>query len=375
MTWSVSRIRIGRLAGMLLATSTDAGAQRPLPIYDVREEIRIASNETAPGMALTAVHHLAVLPDGRIITVHRDEAVVRIFAADGRLARVVGRRGDGPGEFRRPVLAGYVLDTIWVHDATRRRYVRVRADGELTDLLASPGGGAPLGLTSATTSLRASGSDSMPITVHRGETGVRILPVTRRIAGHRFDLRDEGARGRRGGRGPETVEMYSPLAVGTLFELAPGGHELVVVEPGELWGGRPGQFAIERVQTATGDRTGRVVVSLPAKEVTRSAADSLIAEQAERMGRLGDQFRANARVPRYYPAVGEVVVGGDGILWTSDPAEPRTWVVVDRAGTPLMRVRVPAGFRVFAVSRTHVWGTVLDSVDLPIVVRYRVLDR
>jgi hypothetical protein len=37
-----------------------------------------------------------------------------------------------------------------------------------------------------------------------------------------------------------------------------------------------------------------------------------------------------------------------------------------------MRVRLPNGFRVIAVSRTHVWGVTLDTDDLPIILRYRV---
>jgi hypothetical protein len=62
----------------------------------------------------------------------------------------------------------------------------------------------------------------------------------------------------------------------------------------------------------------------------------------------------------------------DGVLWLTEHASPDTRLVVDPAGKLLMRVRLPKGLRVAAVSRTHVWGITHDADDLPILIRYRV---
>ena len=370
MCASLVRVAAGLVVVRLVAGG-DAGAQPAIPTREVREEIRIASNDAVPGMALTTISDLAVMPDGRMVTAHGREAVVRIFAPDGRLLRTIGRRGDGPGEFRNPYVVGYIGDTIWVHDSRRRRYIRIAANYETTDLVASPPRTPTLGLTSGTTSLSYA-EEPTPLAIFRGDSIVRGFPIPiRTVVGHSFEVRDDAMRGAARGRGPVRT-MYSPLATGTFAKLVPGGRELVLVESAELWGGRTGQLAVRRVQTATGDTSRTVVVTLPARAVTRSEGDSLIAERAGRSGRLANQIRANARVPSHYPAVGDVRVGADGAVWVADAADMRSWVVVDRAGTPLARVRLPARFTVFAVSRTQVWGALLDDVDLPTIVRYAI---
>lgn len=375
-------IRVMLLASLPLVTASGIGAQASLPTVDAREEIRIASNDSVPGMLLTGIADLAVLPDGRILTTHRREAVLRVFDSNGRLTRVVGRRGGGPGEFEGPGGVGFVGDRIWVNDPPRYQLFDARSYEPAGELDRGPTGGYFLGLASDSTSFyHAPADDSGRASIHdrRGRRRLAIdLPI--RLAGHHFEMQVEeiSPAGMRTGR---TVSRttYSPLVTATQLRLVPGGREVVVLEASELWNGPPGHFTIRRIETATGRVSAPVTVALPARRVTRSEADSLINEMpalyrsmAARDPRVGEQYRGKAKAPDTYPAFMSFVPSADGVLWLREYARPDTWVIVDVAGKALVRVRLPTGFIVKAVSRTHVWGYTLDADDLPIISRYRV---
>jgi hypothetical protein len=50
-----------------------------------------------------------------------------------------------------------------------------------------------------------------------------------------------------------------------------------------------------------------------------------------------------------------------------------TRLVVGVDGRPRMRVKVPRDFNIRYATATHVWGTLRDADDLPIIVRYRLI--
>ena len=376
-------IPLAGAASVLLLGGPAAGAQVAIPTVDVREEIRIASNEAVPEMRLTGVDDLAVLPDGRIVTGHYREAVARVFDPNGRLLTVLGRRGQGPGEFTRVSQVGYVGERIWVRDQARGyQLFDARTYEPLRRLVQRPaGGGSSLGLTSDSTSFfhRQSPEDSARIGIfNRAGELRRAIELPLRRAGHHFEIQMPeivGGGFLSGRMVPRT--MYSPLAVATALRAVPGGREVIVLEASELWNGPPGQFTIRRIETATGRITPPVTVALPVRRVTPSEADSLIKASTSRlMGprdvKPAEEYRAKARVPAVYPAFMSVTPSADGVLWLTEYASPDTRLVVDLTGKPLMRVRLPKNFRVLAVSRTHVWGVALDADDLPIISRYRV---
>src|SRR5688572_19625875 len=101
-------------------TASAVSGQQGIPTVAVREELRISSDDPAPGMLLTAIEDLTVLPDGRIVTAHFRESVVRVFDPNGRLLTVIGRPGQGPGEFRNAWRVGWVGDRIWVNEGGGR---------------------------------------------------------------------------------------------------------------------------------------------------------------------------------------------------------------------------------------------------------------
>jgi hypothetical protein len=358
------------------AAGTEARAQAATATHELREELRIVSSETVPGMLLTGVSDLTVLPDGRIITLHAQERLFRVFDTAGSLMRTVGRRGQGPGEFEMPRGVGYVGDTIWVHDLRRSRYLLFGPDFEPAGSVAMVRpGGIYHGLTSATTSMVSPAGDTGVIGIYEGERLLHPIRVPYRVAGHQYQVRmDVGApAGMVTGR-TTLQSRRSPLSVRTNAVRLPGGREAAILESAELWGGRPGQLTIRYAQTATGNVSAPVTVSLPPRRVTASQADSIIAAAAGRGSASNQaQVRANARVPTHFPAYSSATATADGTLWLSEYGEPGTRLVLDRSGATLMRVRIPERFSMREVSRTHVWGTYRDADDLPIIVRYRIV--
>ncbi len=70
----------------------------------------------------------ARLADGRLAVVDANSRQVRIFDEAGTFIRSWGRRGDGPGEFQRPALAGTHGDTLVLIDPNNRRLTWMLAD-------------------------------------------------------------------------------------------------------------------------------------------------------------------------------------------------------------------------------------------------------
>lgn len=77
--------------------------------------------------------------DGRMVIADAGEARITIFASDGTIVRSIGRRGDGPGEFRFPSSPRF--DThgrIHVVDIPRHRIYVFLADGTLVREISTP---------------------------------------------------------------------------------------------------------------------------------------------------------------------------------------------------------------------------------------------
>jgi hypothetical protein len=375
--------RVGPAVAVPFIIGAGIGLQASIPTLDVREEIRIESSDSVPGMLLTGIEDLVVLPDGRILTTHRREAVVRVFDSSGRLIKVVGRRGDGPNEFRGVRQVGYVDALFWVEDLGWNQYKLFdsRTYEPVGSVAQGPTSGSFMGLTSDTTSFYSTARSDSPRVGIYDRAGRRRIPidVAIRRAGHQFEVpwTEISPAGFLTGRiVPRT--LYSPLRTMTELRLVPGGGEAVVLEASELWKGPPGQFTIRRIETATGRVSAPVTVSLPARRVTRSEADSLVRHSTPsvtdaRDNKGAEEYRAKATVPATFPAYRTFITSADGVLWLTEHARPDMGLMVDLTGQPLFRVRLPKGFRVLAVSRTHLWGISFDADDLPIISRYRVL--
>lgn len=70
---------------------------------------------------------MGLLAGGRLAVLDADQ--IFILSPEGRLLATAGRRGGGPGEFRRPAAISILGDTIFVYDQASRRLSAFLADG------------------------------------------------------------------------------------------------------------------------------------------------------------------------------------------------------------------------------------------------------
>lgn len=68
--------------------------------------------------------------DGRLVTADIKNPAIRVYSAQGKFLRAIGRAGEGPGEYRLPFLE-LDHDTVFIHDPRLRRVMVFTLDGTL----------------------------------------------------------------------------------------------------------------------------------------------------------------------------------------------------------------------------------------------------
>jgi len=130
------------LAALLAAAtlvSCDASRSRPsvalapaAPFSEVLQPVRTIVLQTPPSSPIVNVAGLDIAPDGRLVVVDGSDPSAQLFAPDGRLLRVLGRKGSGPGEFQVPQSPRFGPDgRIHVLDFRDKRISVFHADGSL----------------------------------------------------------------------------------------------------------------------------------------------------------------------------------------------------------------------------------------------------
>jgi hypothetical protein len=384
---------------LLTASEVQAPAQQEPPFYDLAEELRIVSNESSPATSLSTISALTVLSDGGIVTVHGDrvdlrhsgygivgdgttpELLLRIYDANGQFLRAIGAKGAGPGEFRAMAQAGSVGDDVWVTDYYTDRHTVLSRDGKpisiqrvrsATMLAILPGGRrfvrAFFSNPSEPLDLQLGGRplDSLAYSVE-DSTGAKVTSVVAIPSSghHRFGTRAEN----------RMMIFEQELDGSDIPLISPGATHFGVLSDASQWGGRPGQ-----VRLYHGGSDGRITtqeISFPPRRVPSNYIDSIVnsryaSASAALKAQVRNVLREKLHVPGYYPVLAAALIGRDGALWIQPMYEPGIWHVAI-GGRRTMRVRVPSGTNVMAVSRAKVWAVRKDANDLPIVLRYRLV--
>ncbi len=110
--------------------------------WRVEQRLEIAPDDARPETEFGYVADVAAVGDTLYVLDQMGQQV-RVFGPDGSLARIIGRAGDGPGEFSN--FASTLLvsrDTLMVADWGRGRLHRFTTSGSFIDDSLLPGGGA-----------------------------------------------------------------------------------------------------------------------------------------------------------------------------------------------------------------------------------------
>jgi hypothetical protein len=290
-------------------------------------------------------------PDGRIALLDVDRRAVVFVDSTGRTMSVVGRRGEGPGEFQFPSSVGRCqADSLYVWD---RGLARVS--------IFSPTGSYVRELRPAVT----------------GAVQPGCLPDGKFVA---LDASQVGS-------APRLVDGVAPLLRGPLVVMTPEGTIFATVPDmaiGEVkLAGQMGGIALvgDRVVVGLSSSTqlttfgvdgtpqGVDTVDLQPAPLTDARFEALMERQARATGSDSSMFAIVTRMlraqgkPDMAPLFSSMHGARDGSVWlvTSLPVDTTTTLVGFRPRSPKRTLTLPAGVEVFEVGVDYLLGKRTDS--------------
>jgi hypothetical protein len=360
-------------AGIRIVENGDRPADVALPwTVDSLPDLEIGTVGGNESYQLFRVTGAAQLSDGRVFVVNAGTQEVRFFDSEGTFLSSVGGRGEGPGEYRFPVLVpALVYDTILIFDRGRQVSV-LDSRGQFLQaigprvLLSQPIGVWGDKLVTTQGSARASPG-----------TPEGIMPND--IVYELVDPRTEAF---------DTIAKFDGFAIFVWrigsefgftrvpFDVGPSaaiGHDRLYVTPGEA--------AEVRAFDSAGSLREIIRIAQPEKPVPQSDFDRVIAEEsanADDESAAAELRRQYSKMPRpaVMPAFQGLLVDLEGNLWlerfrADENADPE-WLVLNRSGTVLGYIGTPRGVTIAQIGTDYILGLRRDDSDVEHVVRYRL---
>jgi hypothetical protein len=333
---------------------------------------------------LVAVSWILVGSRGRLAVAQQQDRAVVLFDSTGRPDGRVGRMGDGPGEFRSVTSAGFVGDSLWVHDLLGRRTTLFSPDLRVIRTVESDGtlamfpNGTWLARARRTQSASAPQVDTGGLVINHISTSGAVVRVVARITP--FPERSLSATGE-----GMTMMLTVPHLAPSLFKTSSRGSRMAALTT--VYSGADANTIRLVVLSINGDTVFARNYPFQAERIPAAAADEAAARAISNMTKaLGGRSSAmpasfrdelRRRVPPVYPPYSDMLVGDDGVVWialhrTASDA-PRPQMLIDARGNDIGRITLPANTTPLVVSATHMWGVERDSLDVPSVVRFRVV--
>lgn len=376
------------LASLLISTAvTRAAAQNP-PRWTLVPEMRIGGADAVGSeYEFTTIRGIAIGPGGSVYVTQGQEQEIRVYDAQGKYVRAIGRKGGGPGEFTGLGSIGFVGDTLYTTDFQLRRITLFRADGSLISTIgaepqepvrtdsvvfrASPvvllRDGSALGAGSYASHLVASGQITRAPVYRLTRTGRVLETVAWVPVGTSQGSMQSG-----------TTQMYftQPISDAPLTVFSPAVARVYVIERAARKGSS--NFRVTAV-SAAGDTLWSRSYPYRPLPLSRSTTDSILNVSIRRFsgGRgtfTADQVRTAVYIPDHQVTVTRALAAADGSLWLrrEEFAGTLTWTVVGPDGGIAGALSLAPNVRPLAVIGSQVWGVELDDADVPTLVRWRL---
>lgn len=343
-------------AALLQPAAAEAQAQ-----YRLTGEQRFGAAEGP--LALAVPGSVFVGADGTLVVTQPAAATVRVFDAFGRATATIGRRGDGPDEFERPMSAGLSGDTVWVVDPLRYRITLFSRAGRLLHSFTwmSPELAPWRAIGSFQRFQKADVAISgefvldaarpFPVTLHD-----TVGAVTDTIAF--IDMRRSGTTmaGRR---------VESPLHDGPMTTFSPAGDRLIVIDRRVPPSGAEPTFSITWIDTVSRDTLQRATF----RYAPRPIFEPYINAQAT------DDLRAALRAQAWMPPISAMIASDDGTVWAARERVPgalRRWYRFALDGRAVGFIDLPNRSHIGAARDDHVWIVERGEGEVAYVVRYRI---
>ena len=379
----------------LAATVASASAQTRVERWSLVPDLRIGS-VNAPDYSLTEVLDLEIGSEGEIYVLQWGEQTIHVFDRAGKFLRVIGRRGEGPGEFFSLAQLGWKGDTLWVQDPLANRVSLFHPSGKfLTSIsftaslksdrfLSVPPGallanGSLVSKPGTSAQLVAEGVVKRVPLVRLSRTGEVIDTLVLLSVGNTTLMIRDPATPRRVSFG------FQPLSDESLWEVAPDGSSIVVVERPAAERKGPAFFRVTKLD-AQGDTLLSRRYSYTPRPLTEEVVDRVTNEWVDEKMSMSNPpssraaaerlFRTALYRPAYHSPVTKLVMGRDGTIWLrrEDVGDDRVvWNVLDKRGNVVAVLITRQKLRLFQADRDQIWGVENDELDVPYVVRYRIV--
>ena len=343
-------------------------------------DLTLTGAEAGDSAAFAYIGSARWLNDGRIAVVDASASRLLLFDSNGKLARTLGRRGEGPGEFRN-VAALTVLpgDSLLTFDGSLRRLTLWHPDGGYVRSM-RVGGTSPEswpadawlwhGGKIVVLQLSVTARDSIP-----PGAGVRRWPMRARLT-----LQDTN--GNALASSPDFDGMYTGIYEGGDTRLPFSNQPFAVVARDRAYFGSGVSFALSYLN---GDfvRGGEIRWPAQHEDLTQTEVDGVKAEaMALAAGRLppdelAKRFAMNFDsqiLPKERPAIGRVLVDNNDQIWVERFEATRLgsrlqkagnrWTVLSRDGVPVARVKIPEATRLEDVRGMRALIVVRDSLEV-----------
>lgn len=361
--------------------------------------VRIGSVDD-PDYAFRSVVALAMSPIGLLHSIHRGEATIRRWDAQGKPAGILGGEGEGPGEFNTPGGLGFWGDTLWVMDRRAYRVSYFDLDGNFS------GSNTPrMDMSRDPDNPNASvPRPSLPL---RDGTLYGIAPAwSDAIARGQLSEAKHVLMDPQGENlGTVWVQPYRPTDIlallrenGGSFSQQPFGDQplfhvssdgvLLVLDRRVFEGGGKATIGLTKIGMS-GDTLLVKEIEYTPESLPREKIDSASHARAEQMhefmqrldpdldlARLEADLREATYSPAYLPAVQSMVAAEDGSIWLQrfSPSEDGiVWWVLGEDAEPLATAVTPEGLRILLITDDAIWGVETDEFDINYIVRYDIV--
>jgi hypothetical protein len=364
---SVARATVTDSAGITIVANHDAGTPAVASwIVDSVPTLAIGREDGPDPYRFDGIDDVTRRSDSTIIVADAS-ASIRLFDKRGAFLHEVGRRGEGPGEYRViSMLKRVRSDSLLVWDFPAHRITLLSADGQFGRSEQGPvTEGFFYGLdVFADGSLL--GMYDPPPTGARPANGV--LETTMAVV--RFS--------------PDSGVMDTLEQISTGSSYVTGGEHFTITSipyHAEALGVADGQAAYlgnsTRFEIGHYDSDGRlrrlIRLNRAPTPLQPFIRDNYIARQLARARTSADSERvrgvySDMPFPKVLPAYAELAVDADSNLWvssfTTSDSLPTQWTIFDPEGRLLAETVTPARFRVSEIGRSDIIGVRADSLGI-----------
>lgn len=340
---------------------------------------------------LSQVSRLVVAPDNSLYLTDWSIPAILHLEPSGQFRRVIGRQGSGPGEFTQIFCIGLVRDSLWAMDIREVRVTLFPPAGAGVQTvpfgarLARATGPGQYSVRGSPTSMLADGTmlvEEPPPDMRRPTHGLllrvdrtlRVLDTVAELTAEHnamtFEWQDGGSM------------VPQPFTDSPTYGVSADGSVLVLVNRQVATDAQNAQIKVVALRNGKETLFSRTINYAP-HQLTRRAVDSVAVYLAKGPGGntpwplTADSVRRKLFKPEFMTPVTDVRVGRDGTVWlkvqfADGPANADEYLQLSPKGLPLRRVQTPRGFKLLEADHRTVWGTLTDSMDVPVVQRYGI---